>query len=503
MKGFVFIYGSEIVLRFISTGAFPDLAVKHDITYVALRSSYLLKEGGVDKQLSAELQKLEWIPFYPERFNRWSELFDISCIRYQDRSRSFQIRYQETARQDPTRTARLERLAHPEVYEEHRKAVEKDMGLHPDILALTLQMRPDFFVLPSALLDYITDDVLQIAEVLSIPTLLLMSGWDNLSSKGLIYHQPSLIGVWGEQSRRHAIEIQGAAPERVHVVGAPHYEGVYVDRAVDRVPLRVALGVPPNKTLILFAGSYRTFDETELLHEIDRAIDSAMLPPMHILYRPHPWRATRQAEANFLDQTWHHITMDPEMVDTYQSVKEGRGGGSPDNFLFRFNHLLQIYRAVDAVVSPMSTVLLEALMFGLPTMAIAFGDGKHAWSADKAAQMHHFKEFFDIPDVIVCRNRELFFSDLQKLVSRVDKGLATTLRESTQQFVYRDGRSYAERVAELVDRMLANIGSGPAYDSVKVKPGKPFPPNRLQRAWLGTRKALGKVKRVLKNWAAM
>ena len=485
MKGFVFIYGSEVIMRFVATGAFSDLTAKHDLTYVALQSSTQTKEGGIGKSLSSGLQKVEWILFYPERFSRNAELFDISCIRYKDRSSSFQVRSQEQARLEPERMAKLEKLARPETYEKHRAAIEREMGLHPDILALTLRERPDFFVLPSALLDYLTDDVLQVADALSIPTLLLVLGWDNPSSKGLIRHHPTIMGVWGEQSQRHAVEVQGLSPDRVRVVGAPHYEDFHSCPGADRGALRRTMGVPSDGQLVMFAGTFRLFDETALLREMDQAIDTGALPPMHLFYRPHPWRVNRQSEENFFDHDWHHITMDPEIAASYRYAKAGRGAATPDDFSLRMKHLAQIYQAVDAVISPMSTVLLEALLFGLPTMAVAFSDGKHSWSADKVSQMYHFKELYRVPNIIVCRDRADFFPMVQELVAHIgDESFSTALRRSTHEFLYRDGRSYAARVAGLVDDMLTNT-PGPAYDRVAVKPGKRYTgrASLLQRAW--------------------
>ena len=40
----------------------------------------------------------------------------------------------------------------------------------------------------------------------------------------------------------------------------------------------------------------------------------------------------------------------------------------------------------------MSTLLLEALIMNRPTMAIAFGDGKHAHNPSLTAQITHFAE---------------------------------------------------------------------------------------------------------------
>jgi hypothetical protein len=486
MKGFVFVYGSEIIMRFVATGAFRDLAKKHDLTYVALRTSAKMKEGGVDDTLSSTLEKVKWIPFHQGRFSRNAELFDISCIYYKKRSRSFQVRCEEQARLEPERMARLERLAEPGIFEKHRTAVEDEMGLHPDILSLTLRERPDFFVLPSALLDYLTDDVLQISNALSIPTLMLVVGWDNLSSKGLIRHQPTLMGAWGEQSRRHAIEVQGTPPERVRVIGAPQYENFTKDPAADRTAIRAELGVPTTGPLLLFAGTFRLFDETELLRQVDDAISGGTLPPMHIFYRPHPWRVSRQSEDNFLEQEWDHITMDLEMVAGYKAAKGLGSTATADDFAFRMTHLPRVYTAVDATISPMSTVLLESMLFGLPILALAFSDGKHSWSADRVSQMTQFKELYEVPNMLVCRSRVDFFPAIRKLVAQVgDKTVGDSLLRSTRQFLYRDNQSYSSRVSSLVDEMLASRSAVPDYDNVKVKPGKRYDEEQMliRRIW--------------------
>ena len=476
MKGFVFISGSENVLRFWASGAFKALEACHDLTYVVLRSEGQLTTL-LNKSLADGRPKVKWVDYYPERFRRWQELFNISCILYEDRSPSFAVRNQESLRRGSAKLARLERkLARPGAYERHRDAAEQYMGLHPDILALTLRERPDFFVLPSALLDGSTDDVLQIAAKLAIPTLLLVAGWDNLSSKGLLYHQPTMMGVWGEQSKRHAVEVQNADADRVYVIGSPHYEHFRISEInVDRAALRSSWGVPAQGHLVLFAGTFRRFDETQLLQEMDHAIDAGTLPAMQVIYRPHPWRANRRHEESFFDHRWRHVTMDPQMVDAYRDTKEKGIALGPKNSLYRMAHLARVYQAVDCVISPMSTVLLEALLFGLPTMAVAFGDEKHSWSADKVSRMLHFKELYEVPGVIVCRDRANFSQDVQHLVSQVgDNDLRAALRQSTHYFVYQDNRSYAERAASLVETMLSRVERPPAYDSVQVKPGKRF-----------------------------
>ncbi len=460
----------------------------------------MLDKGGVDEFLLSKFPKVEWVNYYPGRFIRWTDLFDISCIINQKRSSSFQIRYQESAKKDPKKFSILESHAQPDSYSAYRNKVEAEMGPHPDILALTLRERPDFFVLPSGLLDYVTDDVLQIADKLSIPTAMLIAGWDNLSSKGLLYHFPEAVGVWGEQNRRHAVEIQKIPADRVFLIGAPHYDNFHPTQMADQAKMRASLGLPENRKIILFAGTFRLFDETELLKEVEQAIDSGLLPPIHILYRPHPWRVKRKSEEDYFANSWRHISMDPEIEKTYQTAKIKDRGAVPDDFAIRMNHLENIYQIVDAVISPMSTILLESLLFGLPTMAVAFGDGKHSWSADKVSKMEHFKELYQIPEMLVCRNKDDFFQLVNKLITLSEKkNLNEILYKRTEDFIYRDKYPYAQRVANLVDAMLASEAEKPGYDKIFLKPGKTYSPNLLQQGWMIIKKIKSKVWKIIKH----
>lgn len=473
-KGIVFIPNQEIVLRFMASGAFEALEASHELVFAFLQIDGMPPENRLRSYFSAVETRLEWLPFYAGRQTRWKRLFDISCILYQDKSASFQVRNQERALEDPGRFTRLEALTKPDVFEKYIIDLRREMGLNPAILSIVKDEKPDFFLLPSAIYDNLTDDVLQIGEALAIPTLMLVAGWDNLSSKGLLHHFPTMMGVWGEQSMLHASDVQGFDPAHIRLAGAPHYENFRTTDAVDKRALRCSLGIPDEEQLVLFAGTFRLFDETQLLIDIETAIEAGELPPMHILYRPHPYRTTRRHEDSFFDYQWRHITMDSQMVQAYEITRQNDQPPLPANFMERINYQVQLYQAVDAVICPMSTVLLESMLFGLPIMAVAFGDGKHSWSADKVSRMMHFSELYEIPQVIVCRRRETFFAGVEKLLSHIgDEQVEQALLQGTQALVYRDGRPYAERVEALVDEMLSQ-SRPPAYDKIDAKPGRSY-----------------------------
>lgn len=497
MKGIVVINGNETVIRFLARGAFRDMERRHDLLYALINT----RPGYAEQELAADgvARRAERVPYYANRFRRWQELFDLSCVRFRALSPSFQVRYEEYIRKDAARCARLEADGQPESYRAAREKAEQSMGCHPGWLALFQRERPDFVVVPTALLDHSTDDILQVAELLRLPVLLLVAGWDNLSSKGLLYHHPAMLAVWGPQSKEHAVAIQNMDPDRIRLVGAPQYDDYRRGTEEERLAARRQLGLPEQGRAVLFAGTFRHFDETSLLLELEECIEAGTLPPFHVLYRPHPWRAKREQEQNFYDRTWRHVTMDPTLVEQYRQAKERNEDSSPAGFVFEMQHLRDVYRAVDAVISPMSTVLLESMLNGRPVMAVAFSDGKHSWSADKVSRMMHFKELYEIPEVLVCRDRAAFAEQVRTLVERIGvPALEQAIERATGYFVMRDERPYAARAAAVLDEMLARCPR-PDYDAVRVPSGRTLH-EEPWRARLMPRRVVAKLKRLV-GWS--
>ena len=99
-------------------------------------------------------------------------------------------------------------------------------GLEPlaEIVELFDRLRPVYCVVPTSLLDVFCNEVVWACEAENVACVLLQSGWDNMSSKGLLSRRTPFAGVWGPQSLEHAVAIQRLASKRLATLGAPHYE---------------------------------------------------------------------------------------------------------------------------------------------------------------------------------------------------------------------------------------------------------------------------------------
>ena len=72
-----------------------------------------------------------------------------------------------------------------------------------DIVEIFDRVSPLYVIIPTSLLDLFCNDVLWACQSEHVACLLLQSGWDNLSSKGIIHHMPTALGCWGNQSILH------------------------------------------------------------------------------------------------------------------------------------------------------------------------------------------------------------------------------------------------------------------------------------------------------------
>lgn len=478
----VFLPNTNELQRFVLSGAFDELSVDYDFTYVVPAADAARMQAAVPHLMNETNTRVLDIP--QERFAKWSQVFSLACVRLADRSPSFAIRAgldtfqpqpagdtQKSKRTRPAAGGKRFDLRSPAFYAAmpvpvrkvtRRLALElakvsflprrprrmlstlaslldasttaaqaRDVrgfvaeadellaGLEPlpELVELFDQLRPLFVIIPTSLLDLFCNDVLLACKEEEVACVVLQSGWDNLSSKGIILDMPTLLCTWGPQSSRHANEIQMMPALRVRDVGSPHYEQLRPADSAQIAQVRAGLGVGPGDKLVMFGGSFRQFDETGVLERLDAAIEAGGLGRVKIVYRPHPWRADRQDEDDFFQRTWKHVIFDPDMKDRYVRARQERGYLKREVPMFDMAYLARLLSSVDAVISPMSTLLIEALIMQRPTMAIAFGDGKHTHNPSVTAQMTHFAEIRKSPALVWCDDSARLEADIARLLA--------------------------------------------------------------------------------------
>jgi hypothetical protein len=262
------------------------------------------------------------------------------------------------------------------------RCVPRDAGLR----AVIGKENPDLVIMPTSVVGETTYEITRITQHNHhTKTLMLIDNWDNLSSKSVFIKNPDYVGVMGEQGRRFATALHNIPSSNVAVIGTPRFE-VYRQNMHKR-PSSIAKKSTTifDQPYILFAGCAVVFDEIAALSAVSGALSRirASLPDgTKILYRPHPWGQRNNLGVITADPI-PDVVIDPQFRDN----KESGIDFQPD---------LQYYPLLLAkslmVITPLSTMLLEASIMRKRVLALVHEDGVSLTSPNRMYQNSaHFR----------------------------------------------------------------------------------------------------------------
>ena len=404
-KTFIFFDSIENIYKFIYCGSFNELARFYDLHFLILKTDDICNCKGIITFLRNMGLKLYFFKFYPKRHDDWIKLFYMNCYCKSNKNYASYIHYHNYSKQVPSIAKTIVDFYYDS--NEYLDFISNKNGLHPDIYELVKIYRPSFFILPSNILDKISGDVLQIANKLAIPTILLQAGWDNLCSKGYLPYKPDYICCWGEQSKQHAVQYQQFSDDKIFLIGAPHYKGYgKFNKEKQDTNRKNSFFINSEKTkVLLFAGMFRNFNEVAILNNIELNILKKKLPPTKIIYRPHPSRNNTRIK-KYLSAPLENIT-----VDINTNIKLNW-----ENYILNSQKLLDLYMSVDGIICPMSTIIIEGMYWGISSLVISFNDKINDWGADIVGRMPHCNEIRSIKELAVVTEEADFINKLNAFI---------------------------------------------------------------------------------------
>ena len=211
--------------------------------------------------------------------------------------------------------------------------------------------------------------------------------------------RPDRLLVWGEASRRHAMEYHGFTPDQVTVTGPPHFDCYHEPR------------VKPAESIVLVAGTTVNYwaDELTMVGMLTRHFD-------HIVHRPHPRRGG--------DWSWAAMLALRSQLD-----------------------------AAICVVAAFSTVVIETALMGKPSMLIGFGQSAHGPAmAEYHMNLEHMAEVTSWSGVEFCKNEEELVGSIRAALNGAFTNRADDLRRRAQEVARSDGHAQ-ERILEALEWM--------------------------------------------------
>ena len=86
--------------------------------------------------------------------------------------------------------------------------------------------KPDYVIHPTVLDGIYCNDLTVFSKKYKFKTIYIINSWDNTSSKNILVNLPDLLVVWGNQSKKEAINYMGMENHRIKIFGVNQFESI-------------------------------------------------------------------------------------------------------------------------------------------------------------------------------------------------------------------------------------------------------------------------------------
>lgn len=384
----VVIPSDQIASHLVSSGALSGLLANYKVTFIApnqdisTAAEYTLysQPSFYYSPLLVRLNNLIWL----------TELF--AYLRRKSWKVSDNFKYQQLN----LRWKALTRILSRRLFIWIIKLIDNCLFAHDsNYTKIITASKPDLVVLPLSALDTYTFIIGRTCKRYSIPTLGIVMHWDFFTKKSILRFMPDRFYIWGSDMLEY---VDQEIIMRSRVVGSPQLDIYSQCRQSMR---RTA----PDKVLkILYAAPSMPFDDLSLLNRLDECITCSNRQ-VHIIYRPHPRAHPRKTNAVTPLEDLRHVYLESE------------ANSSPHDTCKATN----ILQNIDALISPWSTMVLEASLLGKPCQCVAFNDHVNQWDWDN---QHHAEHAYQIDRkrvLLHTKRSSSFESDFLRLLELVNQ----------------------------------------------------------------------------------
>lgn len=275
------------------------------------------------------------------------------------------------------------------------------------------------------------DELIKNFNEKKIKTILITTNWDNASTKPYI-QRPNEVWTWGRQTELLSKKIHNI---KSIAVGTPRFE-LYKNIKINKKEAKLKLKLNPKYKYIAFTGSAFPFDESLVVENILNFLKKNNLKNYRLIYRPHPF-AFINHESMFKKIFKDNIIFDPSIV------------------IFLRKPFLQSYyllKAIDAIICPSSTLLVEAEYVKTRALCVAFNSQKYDifnWHMNTKYQPH-FKIFLNSKNHIFCWDINNFQKDLRRLIFDKKKYNESLYKE----IVFHNKLPYIQNIIKNINRII-------------------------------------------------
>ncbi|MBO8230558.1 hypothetical protein CU313_06945 [Prochlorococcus marinus str. MU1404] len=454
MKILIFIEHSAIIRHFIDSNAFSLIAKKHEVVY-ALPFGHKRLGKLKKKDVKIKYAKIVNLPVDEKRVSLWSSRFSVELLKGLKGWNSFQIKNSRRIFKNlnPLKIYFLYRFfGMPLIFDIFTYLVNRKLIKNPNkkLEALVKKEKPDVIIHPSVLSGVYINDLVYVGNNFKIPIIVIMNSWDNPSSKRSVVSNNYWLLVWGPQTKMHARKLMNMPDNKVIEFGAAQFDIYSKNPKRSRENILLYHNIRDlNYPTLLYAGSSKNTDEFSHLKKIDNAIILKKIPKVNIIYRPHPWGEGGKNSSRFRNYQFKNIVIDRNMKTYLLNNKKFES-----NFSAKYSDTRDLLYSVDAVISPLSTILIEAMIMGKSPLCFMPIDEKDTFHFQLAKYNTHFKELLSKKEIIVVWGGNNLLTGIKDLINKIkNKENHTNLKKESEFFVKSFNVTFKKRILDFVEEI--------------------------------------------------
>ncbi len=316
------------------------------------------------------------------------------------------------------------------------KKINNYVHTNKDISRIIQKLKPDLIIIPNSGYDKLFFQSIVESKKNNIKTFAIIDNWDNLSTKSIMAEHPNFIGVWGEQSKQHAIQIQNFKSEQCKIVGSARYQEYFDLRNKD-------LKSHFNFNYILFLGTSWNWNEEEVIKTLDNIISENIFlkNKYKIIYRPHPFR-----QGKTVPMKLKNVIYDPEILEIIEKKKK----------YSNLHYYPSLIKNAKFIMGGPQTMMIEATIFNKFYLALTHDDKINYTNMKKVFQAYeHFRGIENIETIHYCDDLKKIEEKMLNIISL--ETLNMNKIDNQRNFIlFKDEMRYDQKILNIVDEILTN-----------------------------------------------
>lgn len=450
LKIAIFVDHDIMIRHFIHSQVFSKLSKKHDVDYVFPPVGH--KRVTLDPSHHIKNSTILRIPTDSLRRSIWLRRKHVEVMRggFNKYARDSRKTYRLVT---PKKVEIFHAiLALPIIFEIYKLWTNYRSKSNPNLhlKKLIKKKKYDIFINPGIPNGLFINDLLVESKKEKIPLIFIMNSWDNPLFGRLGPGNPDLFLAWGPQTVKFAQKYMALPKEKIKDFGSAQFDIYRKKQKISKAEFLEINKISSTKKIILYAGGSLGTNEYEHLKLLENEIDKGNYKDSLILYRPHPWGGGGNQGDKIFEEKWKHVQIEDTMKQYLEGIKKkGYHLTFPD---YSDTHVVLSY--CDCVISPLSTILIEAAMHGKPVICFIPLEDIEARHFQTVHSLPHFREFQNENNVILAKSRDELKSKLQILFEKTeDKNFSKKMKLMSTKYVSSFKTSYADRLLTLIEEL--------------------------------------------------